>query len=181
MYSYISKKINKKMNEIKNTIKNKKPVIKNKIKKNKYLLSFFMSKNKSGYSHNEKYYHKSHFNLYISKSGIHNAGSGVFTKDFIEKDSLIDEYYGDYNESLPGGEYFFRIDEEGGINAIDMPRCYMAMLNDSDYRPKSKRGLRNFIEHCFVNNCYFKVEIENIDFGFLIRMLRTPERTTNNG
>jgi len=110
-------------------------------------------------------YHNSSYNLYISKSNISNAGLGVFTKDFIPKDTLIDFYYGEYTESLPGGEYFFRINKEGGINAIDIPRCYMAMLNDSSYRPKSKRGLRNFVEHNFINNCYFNVDIENKKVG----------------
>ena len=107
------------------------------------------------------FFHKSIFDLYISKSNISNSGLGVFTNIYIPKDTLIDEYYGTYTTSLPGGEYFFRIDEEGGINAIDLPRCYMGMLNDASYRPISKRGLRKFTEHSFVNNCYFKVDVYN--------------------
>jgi hypothetical protein len=107
------------------------------------------------------YYHKSIFDLYISKSNITNSGLGVFTKTYIPKDSLIDEYFGTYTTSLPGGEYFFRINEEGGINAINLPRCYMGMLNDAAYRPTSKRGLRRFTEHSFTNNCYFKVDVDN--------------------
>ncbi len=107
------------------------------------------------------YYHKSNYDLYISQSSIANSGLGVFTKSFIPKDTLIDGYFGEYSESLPGGEYFFRIDENGGINAIDEPRCYMAMLNDASYRPTSKRKLRIFIEHNYQNNCYFNVDITN--------------------
>ena len=101
------------------------------------------------------YYHKSSYDLYICTSNIQNSGLGVFTKDFIPSDTKIDEYYGDYTTCLPGGEYFFRIDEEGGINAIDLPRSYMAMLNDAKYRPVSKRGLRKFTPHTIINNCKF--------------------------
>jgi hypothetical protein len=107
------------------------------------------------------YFHKSLFDLYISKSNICNSGLGVFTKEFIPKDCKIDVYFGEYTTCLPGGEYFFRINDKGGINAIDMPRCYMSMLNDASYRPTSNRGLRKFIEHTFMNNCYFRVNIEN--------------------
>ncbi len=108
-----------------------------------------------------KLYHKSQFSLYISNSNINNSGYGVFTNSFIPKDSLIDEYRGIYTESLYGGEYFFRIDDDGGINAIDSPRCYMAMLNDASYIPTSKRALKKFVKHDFFNNCYFKTDIEN--------------------
>jgi hypothetical protein len=111
-------------------------------------------------NYNLNYYHKSLFDLFISTSNIKNSGLGVFTKDFIPSHRKIDEYYGEYTTCLPGGEYFFRIDEEGGINAIDLPRCYMGMLNDAAYRPKSKRGLRKFTEHSFINNCYFKSNID---------------------
>jgi hypothetical protein len=103
-------------------------------------------------------YHKSYFDLYINKSNIQNSGYGVFTKSFIPKDTLIDEYFGEYTECLPGGEYFFRINIDGGINAIDEPRCYMAMLNDASFVPKSKRQLRKFVEHDYKNNCVFKVD-----------------------
>ena len=34
------------------------------------------------------------------------------------------------------------------------------MLNDSSYKPTTKRGLRIYKEHDFINNCYFKVDIE---------------------
>lgn len=108
-----------------------------------------------------KYYHTSKFNLYVSKSSIINSGDGIFTNDFIKADTFIDLYMGKYVEHLVGGEYFFRIDENGGINSIDLPRCYMAMLNDASYRPTSKRKLRKFIDHDYKNNCIFKVDVIN--------------------
>jgi hypothetical protein len=108
-----------------------------------------------------KPFHFSTFDLFISKSGIINSGFGVFTKDFIPKDTLIDKYYGKYINGLYGGDYYFRIDDYLGIDALDPPRCYMAFLNDSSFRPTSKRGLRNFIEHNFTNNCKFQVDKVN--------------------
>jgi hypothetical protein len=107
------------------------------------------------------FYHKSNYDLYISQSNIINSGLGVFTQNFIPKNTCIDEYFGEYSESLLGGEYFFRIDDECGINAIDLPRCYMAMLNDASYIPTSKRKLRLFVHHDYKNNCYFNVDTIN--------------------
>ncbi len=106
-------------------------------------------------------YTHSQFNLFIRKSNILGSGFGVFTHDFIPKGSLIDKYMGKYVEGLYGGDYFFRIDDSIGINALEPPRCYMAFLNDASYRPTSKRGLRRFVEHSFINNCKFEVDINN--------------------
>jgi len=106
-------------------------------------------------------YHKSSFDLYIDKSSIPNSGFGIFTKSIIPKDTYIDDYYGDIIESCFGGEYYFSITDKLGINAINTPRCYMAMLNDASYRPTSKRKLLKFIEHDHKNNCCFITDIEN--------------------
>lgn len=109
---------------------------------------------------NNKYYHNSTFNLYLDKSKICNGGIGVFTKSFIPKNSLIDEYFGELIYGFFGGEYYFSIDDDVGINAINFPRCYMAMLNDASYKPTSKRKLKKFIAHNYENNCYFHVNDE---------------------
>lgn len=106
-------------------------------------------------------YTDSQFDLYIKKSNIQNSGFGIFTHDFIPKDSLIDQYMGQYVEGLYGGDYYFRIDKHIGINASEPPRCYMSFLNDASYKPTSKRGLRNFTEHSYTNNCKFEVDILN--------------------
>ncbi len=108
-----------------------------------------------------KYYHKSLFDLYIDKSGIVNSGLGVFTKSFIPKNSYIDDYYGVVKEYICGGEYCFEIDKGIYIDAGDIPRCYMAMLNDASYRPTSKRALKKFVQHEYINNCYFETDIIN--------------------
>lgn len=108
----------------------------------------------------DKYYHNSSFDLYIKTSNIHNGGLGVFTSSFIPKDSLIDEYSGELKIGIFGGEYYFSITDLLGINALNYPRCYMAMLNDASYKPTSKRGLKKFIPHNYKNNCYFVVNEE---------------------
>jgi hypothetical protein len=123
------------------------------------LIDFNMSKKDSNMLQELKPYTFSQYDLYIKKSGIVNSGFGIFTRDFIPKGSLIDKYLGKYIEGIYGGDYFFRIDDEIGIDASSPPRCYMAFLNDASYRPTSKRGLRNFNEHKFVNNCKFESDI----------------------
>jgi len=107
-----------------------------------------------------KYFHKSSFDLYIDSSKINNGGLGVFTKSFIPKNSLIDEYYGELKYGIYGGEYYYGITDLIGINALDYPRCYMAMLNDASYKPTTKRSLKKFIPHNYINNCYFLVNEE---------------------
>ena len=108
-----------------------------------------------------KYYHKSEYDLFLKESGILYAGLGVFTNSFIEKESFIDFYYGDIIDYPTYGEYCVGLlDDKLSINAINYPRCYMAMLNDASYKPTSKRAIRRkkFIDHDFFNNCYFKKE-----------------------
>jgi hypothetical protein len=79
-----------------------------------------------------QYYHRSVFDLYVANSQIHKAGMGVFTQQFIPKDTIIDEYYGDvYEISHSPSRYFFEIEEGLGIDAFNLPRCYMAMINDT--------------------------------------------------
>lgn len=106
----------------------------------------------------DDYFHNSSYDLYIDKSLLPNAGYGVFTKTFIAKGNFIDYYYGKIIEYFNGSEYLFEIDNKVYIDARDFPRCYMAMLNDASYRPTSKRALRKFKEHHYVNNCEFIVD-----------------------
>jgi hypothetical protein len=90
------------------------------------------------------YFHRSTFNLEIKDSNIANAGFGVFTKDFIPKDALIDGYFGDFM-TFSNSKYYFCIKDGVGINAINYPRCYMAMINDAH-------------QTTFTNNCRFEVD-----------------------
>ncbi len=103
-------------------------------------------------------YHKSKFDLYIQKSQIPFAGYGVFTRSFIPKNSYIDDYYGEIIDYMCGGEYSFFIDNGIIVDAKNPPRCFMAMINDASFRPKSKRALKKFYSHNFSNNCHFETD-----------------------
>jgi hypothetical protein len=92
------------------------------------------------------YYNNSKYKLEISQSYIIEAGLGVFTNEFIPANSFIDNYTGDYS-SRCFSNYYFRIREGVGIDALDYPRCYMGMLNDSHGTTYS-------------NNCKFVVDLE---------------------
>ena len=107
---------------------------------------------------NDNYYHTSIYDLYIGNSVIEGSGLGVFTKTPIKKNTLIDFYHGTLLDYYNGSEYLFEIDHKIYIDARDFPRCYMAMLNDASYRPTSKRALRKFKMHDYVNNCEFIVD-----------------------
>ena len=110
------------------------------------------------------YFTNSKYDLYIKKSNIQQAGLGVFTNEYIPANSYIDSYYGEYIEAkYYGGEYFIRINDDLGINAINFPRCYMAMINDACYIPTSKRKLKKWIFHNFINNCKFVINNNKID------------------
>jgi hypothetical protein len=124
-------------------------------------------------------YHNSSFNLFIKNSNLVNAGYGVFTHDFIPKNSFIDYYTGDIYESSLGGTYYFHINDNYGIDAFNQPRCYMAMLNDADFnltlnkKKKKNKHISNVVS--YRNNCEFRVNenelevmvysIEDIDNG----------------
>ena len=119
------------------------------------------------------YYHKSLFNLKIDKSQIPDAGLGVYTLEPIPKDTLIDEYFGQLFTYPIGGSYILQIDDRHCIDAINYPRCYMAMINDCSFIPKKtkkKKGKKINItpkEYYGENNqileinCIFKIDSIN--------------------
>jgi hypothetical protein len=84
----------------------------------------------------ESYYHNSLLELYLSKSQIHDAGLGVFTKDFIPAGTYIDEYCGDVYSFNPGGFYVLELKPDYYIDAYNYPRCLMAMINDCGFVAK---------------------------------------------
>jgi hypothetical protein len=92
------------------------------------------------------YYHSSRFNIEIRNSNIREAGLGVFTNEAIAANTMIDYYTGEYR-SRCFSRYYFLIREGLGIDALDYPRCYMGMLNDS-FGSK------------YSNNCKFVVDLK---------------------
>lgn len=110
-------------------------------------------------------YHNSSFDLFIKDSNSVNAGYGVFTHDFIPKDNFIDYYTGDIYDYVTGGTYYFQINDQYGIDAFNLPRCYMAMINDADFNlsviGKKKRN-RIPIINAYSNNCEFRINEDEL-------------------
>ena len=108
------------------------------------------------------YYNNSKYILEIKKSTIECAGLGVFTLEIIPAKKCIGQYEGVKKSHNKTGDYYFEINNKVGIDAINYPRCYMAMINDS-YKTENKI------------NCEFRINeikemveiwsIENIDVG----------------
>ena len=103
-----------------------------------------------------EYYNNSKFNLQVKNSTIQNAGLGVFTLEKIPARTYIGNYEGKKSRNKTG-IYFFELNDKMGIDAIDFPRCYTAMINDS-YKSENKLNCE-FI----VNENEFTVEIHSID------------------
>jgi SET domain-containing protein len=82
------------------------------------------------------YVYNSSYQLLIASSQIPNAGLGVFTREDISAGSMIDEYTGTVYSSKCTSSYVFEVRPDYYIDAQDLPRCYMAMLNDCSYIPR---------------------------------------------
>lgn len=121
----------------------------------------------------DKFFHESQYDLYLKDSTIQGSGLGVFTKDFIKQNSVIDEYVGDF---YPGStsDYAFEVNEKITIDAFGFPRCYMVMINDASHIKKQmvKKG-KKFIDVTpqfnygkdgviLTNNCKFLVKHDRV-------------------
>jgi SET domain-containing protein len=78
------------------------------------------------------YYNNTEFILDIKPSNIKNGGSGLFSVQYIPKETMIGYYKGDV---LSGNnkvtDYSFQISAKYFIDAKEFPRCYIAMINDA--------------------------------------------------
>ena len=79
------------------------------------------------------YYYNSSFQLYLADSQVPNAGIGVFTKEIIPAGVCIDEYTGEVLSSNRISNYALEVRADCFIDACELPRCYMAMINDCSY------------------------------------------------
>lgn len=94
----------------------------------------------------KSFYNNTHWDLKVGKSGIPNAGQGLFTNQDISQNTLIGYYEGLVtrdNKKL--SLYSFEISPRYFIDAQAFPRCYLAMVNDA----------RN---SDFQYNCEFRME-----------------------
>jgi SET domain-containing protein len=79
------------------------------------------------------YVYNSSYQLLIASSQIPNAGLGVFAREDISAGSMIDEYTGTVYTSKCNSSYVFEVRPDYYIDAQELPRCYMAMLNDCSF------------------------------------------------
>jgi hypothetical protein len=136
----------------------------------------------------QQYYNNSLFDLYLTKSQIENAGLGVWTRDFIPKNTFVDEYTGIIGNRNFGSDYTLEITKNYYIDAEPFPRCFMAMINDCSYvAKKTIRRKKKVIDITPVANynssgiplevnCIFMIDIENKKG--LIYSTRDIERNT---
>lgn len=120
-----------------------------------------------------EYYHNSKFNLYLDTSQIENAGLGVWTREFINANTYIDDYCGLITSFNSGGSYVLEITKHYYINGDVNPRHYMAMINDCSYvSPKIVRRKKKIIDmtppcnygkdgRALENNCIFIIDEKN--------------------
>jgi len=79
------------------------------------------------------YYYNSSFQLRLASSQIPKAGLGVFACEDIPAGTCIDEYTGEVISSNRVSNYALEVRPDCFIDACELPRCYMAMINDCSY------------------------------------------------
>lgn len=83
-----------------------------------------------------EYYNNGEYDLYVAPSILKDAGMGLFTREEIEKDTIIGYYSGEIKsvDSMPYHHaYRFELNERYYIDGYLNPRCMMAMINDSRF------------------------------------------------
>ena len=69
----------------------------------------------------------------MASSQIPKAGLGVFACEDIPAGTCIDEYTGEVISSNRVSNYALEVRPDCFIDACELPRCYMAMINDCSY------------------------------------------------
>ena len=69
----------------------------------------------------------------MASSQIPKAGLGVFACEDIPAGTCIDEYTGEVLSSNRVSNYALEVRPDCFIDACELPRCYMAMINDCSY------------------------------------------------
>jgi SET domain-containing protein len=69
----------------------------------------------------------------LASSQIPKAGLGVFACEDIPAGTCIDEYTGEVLSSNRVSNYALEVRPDCFIDACELPRCYMAMINDCSY------------------------------------------------
>jgi hypothetical protein len=107
--------------------------------------------------------------LYVKKSNLPNGGKGLFTKVDIPKGARITEYKGKFTtwaevEPLFDNGYYFHIDDETVINAMDDLKSFGRYANDAKGLSKVK-GLTNNSEYSIEGKRVFIDAVKKISAG----------------
>ena len=105
----------------------------------------------------------------VKESKLPNGGQGLFTKVDIPKGTRITEYKGKFTtwaevEDLFDNAYFFSIDDETVINAMDDLTSFGRYANDAKGLSKVK-GLSNNADYMIEGKKVFIDAVKNIKKG----------------
>ena len=97
------------------------------------------------------YYNDTELQLEVRKSLIPDAGRGVFAGKYIPSGTIFGRYRGALRRIgekgfKKNGPYAMKINHRVYIDAVDTPRCILAMMNDADGPSHSSK---------YENNCVF--------------------------
>lgn len=93
----------------------------------------------------DKYYNNTGWALSVRESGIPNAGFGLFADEDIPDCAYIGTYEGVLTKDTSMlSSYSFEVSPRYFIDANDLPRCFIAMVNDARNSP-------------FTYNCEFRM------------------------
>lgn len=84
----------------------------------------------------EKYYNNTQWKLEVKPSQIPNAGMGLYTLETIPPESIIGYYHGvTTRDTKLLSPYSFEISPRYFVDALQHPRCFIAMVNDAHNSP----------------------------------------------
>ena len=119
---------------------------------------------------NVEYNYNTEFNLEVKRSSIKNAGLGVFTNQFIPRNTFLGEYIGVLKTSnqFSCGLYALELKSGNLIDAFEYPRSVFAMINDSrfsDYTYNCKFIITESKAEIWTINNIYKDEELFINYG----------------
>jgi SET domain-containing protein len=94
--------------------------------------------------------------LYINNSLIPNAGLGVFTNEFIYKDTFIGFYTGVF-KSKSNSRYTYTLNNNGYIDGDTTEKSFINIINDSYFS--------DYTNNCYAESILDDYELERININ----------------
>jgi len=115
-----------------------------------------------------KYYNNTFFDLKLAPSQIENSGLGVYSCQYIPKDSFIGYYEGVWNHLMKtASNYSYYINYRTVIDIDPLNKPYTCMFNDA-YRTDFSNNIKsevllddNIIEKISIKNSY-KIDVNKV-------------------